>query len=107
MAEGRGPVNFVGLLAVLAATSFVLPLLVQGCQALGLPRGVSVSVSSIVAAGVALLWLARVLRAARTRGRSAPGRGAGRPAPATGGSGGVDGVPMRLREAEEEQRASL
>jgi len=91
-------VNFVAWLAVLAATSFALPLLVQGCQALGLPRGASVAVSLVVAGGALLLWLARALGRARKRARAADGARA---------AGAAEGGAAHLRDIDEDRRASV
>lgn len=114
--------NFVALLAVLAATAFTLPLLVQGGEALGLGRGVSAGASLVLAAVVAVVWATRAWLL--TRGRSDAGLRAGRGAPwskrrgkragaSQGGpgraaaGGRVDAGGLRLREAEEERRAGL
>lgn len=116
---GHG-VNYVALLAVLAATSFALPLLVQGCEALGLQRAASVVVSLVLATGLLLLWLARAWRSARVRaGRPAARRtelrrahasttSSGRKAaPIAPASSAADGGSLRLRDVEEEQRARV
>lgn|GEM_PF-2275302 len=101
--------NYVALLAVLAATSFVLPLLVQGCELLGLQRGASVAVSLVLAAGWLAFWVIRAFRLAappRAReARRAPRARRGAPGAAT--TGVVEGAAMRLVEAEEESRAGV
>jgi len=101
-------VNYVALLAVLAATSFVLPLLVQGCELLGLQRGTSVAASLVLAAGWLALWAVRALRLAagpriRAERRVSKAR---RTAPGAA-TGVVDGAALRLVEAEEESRAGV
>ncbi|MEJ2292041.1 MAG: hypothetical protein P8Y13_14905 [Deinococcales bacterium] len=114
MAQGRGPgVNYVAWLAVLAATSFALPLLVQAGEAVGLGRGTSVTVSLMLAAGAVAAWLVRSwLLSPRPRrrhhgaARSAPARR--RTSPRGGGAGSlVDGGTLRLVDAEEESRAGV
>lgn len=102
-------VNYVALLAVLAATSFVLPLLVQSCELLGLQRGASVAVSLVLAAGWLAFWVARALKlAARPRPREARRASRGRSGAAGAATAGVvDGAALRLVEADEESRAGL
>lgn len=130
--------NYVALLAVLAATSFALPLLVQGFEAVGLGRDVSAAVSLGLAGLCLAVWLTRVWRGARGRragaasrrgrrgyqrgfvrstgegrGRRRAAGGGGRGAVSSGSSGGlgsgslVEGGPLRLRDAEEENRAGV
>ncbi len=101
--------NYVALLAVLAATSFVLPLLVQGCEVLGLQRGVSVAVSLVLAAGWLAFWVVRAVRlAARPRARETRRASSARRGAAGAGTAGVvDGTALRLVEAEEESRAGV
>jgi hypothetical protein len=102
-------VNYVALLAVLAATSFVLPLLVQGCELLGLQRSTSVAVSLVLAAGWLALWVVRALWLAsspRTRVERRASRSR-RTAPGAAATGVVDGAALRLVEAEEESRAGV
>jgi len=120
-------VNFVALLAVLAATSFTLPLLVQGGEALGLGRGASVAASLVLALVLALAFAARAVLAGRRRrvpgdADRGPERGAGRrrrPAPQPAGvsrpaaAGLAEAQPqglragLRLIDGEEESRAGL
>lgn len=106
-------VNFVALLAVLAATSFGLPLLVQGCETLGLQRGVSVAVSLVLASGAVVAWAVRTwltLVAARERPRPSRGDAAagGRSGSRIGATSGVlDSGAVRLVDAEEESRAGV
>lgn len=112
--------NFVAVLAVLAATAFALPLLVQGGEALGLARGVSVVASLVVALVLALALAVRaVLLAWRRSSAGSPSvlarRSAGSPpaAPRTQAAGLVDApsqgmrAGLRLVDAEEESRAGL
>ncbi len=96
--------NYVALLAVLAATSFVLPLLVQGCELLGLQRSTSVAVSLVLAALWLVLWVVRALRLAAGPSRRAAKARRAAPGAATGV---VDGAALRLVEAEEESRAGV
>ncbi len=108
---GRGAwtgsrVNYVAVLALLAATSFALPLLVQGCEQLGLTRGASVVASLVLAAAWVTYWLVRTLlrrpgRASRRAANAPPG------APAGAGASVVEGASLRLLETEEESRAGL
>ena len=101
--------NYVALLAVLAAASFVLPLLVQGGEQLGLQRDTSVAVSLVLAAGWLALWVVRALRPAaapRTRAERRPSKPR-RTAPGAAATGLVDGAPLRLVEGEEESRAGV
>lgn len=119
--------NFVALLAVLAASSFTLPLLVQGGEALGLGRGPSIAGSLVLALAFGLLLAARARRGAQLRGRVAAAhprraravrRAGGSPAaanPAT--TPPPTGLPdaqaqarttaLRMIDAEEESRAGL
>ncbi len=105
--------NYVAWLAVLAATSFALPLLVQAGEAFGLGRSASVVVSLVLAAGAVVGWLVRTWLSTPRRKPREPV--APRPVPARrrraarGGSSGslVDGGTLRLVEAEEESRAGV
>jgi len=112
--------NFVAVLAVLAATAFTLPLLVQGGEALGLARGVSVAASLVVALVLALALAVRAVvlawrRSSARRPSVLAQRSAGSPpaAPRTQAAGLVDTPPqglragLRLVDAEEESRAGL
>lgn len=119
--------NFVALLAVLAAGAFTLPLLVQAGEALGMGRGASVAGSLLVAAAFALVFVARSqLGAGRASARSGAAhrrrrlgrvrRRAGSPsagATRTPAAGLADGQPQALRsglrliDTEEDRRAGL
>lgn len=112
--------NFVAVLAVLAASAFTLPLLVQGGEALGLARGASVVASLVVALALALGLVTRAVVALRLRELGRPGSGDVRSAPSAAPDGPraqpaalVDAKPqavragLRLLDAEEERHAGL
>ncbi len=107
--------NFVAVLAVLAASSFALPLLVQGGEALGLGRGASVVGSLVIAALAAVVFVTRAWLAGRRRASTAaPERRAQRARQTASGTvprapaaGLVDAAGLRLLDPEEDTRARL
>lgn len=100
-------VNFVAFLAVLAATSFALPLLVQGCEALGMQRSASVAVSLALALAAVAAWALRAWRRASPPRRTSRRGGAVTERPRAASAGVVDGAAVRLVDAEEESRAGV
>ncbi len=101
-------VNYVAVLALLAATSFALPLLVQACEQLGLTRGASVVASLVLAVAWVTFWLVRtLLRRPGRPSRRAPSAPRGAPGAPAGAASVVESASLRLLETEEESRAGL